>query len=252
MIRYKHDETIHNLKDPNIIVPEIMKLLNPKSVVDIGCGLGVFLNVFKRLGVDDVLGIDGSWVNKDLLFKYIDPEEFLEYNLEKEIKLDKEYDLVLSLEVAEHLREDSADVFVQNLVNSGNLIIFSAAIPSQGGQNHLNEQWLTYWEEKFAKHNYVIHDIIRPMFWDNSKIAWWYRQNMVLITPAKFELKSTEKVVPFRNIVHYEQYQQRLWELEEICKGKKSKFFYIKCLIYSVFGFKFGQKIKFLLKRYKK
>ena len=121
------------------------------------------------MGVNDVLGIDGSWVNKDLLHKYINPEEFLEHNLEKKIKLDKKYDLVLSLEDAEHLDKDSADVFVQNLVNSGNLILFSAAIPNQGGQNHINEQWLTYWEEKFAKYNYVIQDIIRPIFWNNSE-----------------------------------------------------------------------------------
>ena len=74
MSKYKHEEEIHNLKDPNIIVPEIIELLNPKSVVDIGCGLGTFLNVFKRLGVNDILGIDGPWINKDLLGKYIDSE----------------------------------------------------------------------------------------------------------------------------------------------------------------------------------
>ncbi len=150
MIRYKHEKKNHNLKNPRIIVPEIIKLLDPKSVVDIGCGLGTFLNVFKQFGVNDVLGIDGAWVNKDLLFEYINPEEFLEYNLEEEIRLDRKYDLVVSLEVAEHLKKDSADIFVQNLVNSGNLILFSAAIPNQGGQNHLNEQWLTYWEKNLS------------------------------------------------------------------------------------------------------
>lgn len=263
MSRYKHEEVIHNLKDPDIIVPEIIKLLNPKSVVDIGCGLGTFLNVFKRLGVNDILGIDGPWVNKDLLHKYIDPKYFKEFDLEKEIKLDKKYDLVISIEVAEHLKKDSADMFVQNLVNSGNLILFSAAIPNQGGQNHINEQWLTYWEEKFAKHNYVIHDIIRPIFWDNSEIFWWYKQNMVLITPESFELKSSNKVVPMRNIVHYELFEKKTTSLnnalnktqenlKKILRGERTNSFYIKLLLYSLFGFDFIQKIKLLLTRYKK
>ena len=78
--------------------------------------------------------------------------------------------MVLCLEGAEHIKKDTADIFVQNLVNSGNLILFSAAIPNQGGQNHFNEQWFTYWEEKFIVHNYILHDIIRPFFWDNSEL----------------------------------------------------------------------------------
>lgn len=244
MSRYTHEEQLHNLKDPEIIVPEIIKLLNPKSVVDIGCGLGTFLNIFKRLGVNDVLGIDGPWVNKDLLHQYINPEEFLEHNLEEKIKLDKNYDLVISLEVAEHLKESSADVFVQNLVNSGNLILFSAAIPNQGGQNHINEQWIPYWEEKFSEHNYVIHDIIRPLFWENSELFWWYKQNMVLIAPKGFELKLAKKTAPMRNIVHHELFLLKTQKLEKINKGKESPAFYIKRLIYSLLGFDFIQKIR--------
>lgn len=250
MTKYNHTEFVHNLKDPDIIVPEVIKLINPKSVVDIGCGLGTFLNVFKRLGVSEVLGIDGYWVNKDLLFKYIEPKEFLEWDLEKNIKLDKKYDLVLSLEVAEHLSKDSADIFVQNLVNSGTVILFSAAIPNQGGQNHINEQWLTYWEEKFAKHNYVVHDIIRPIFWDNPEVFWWYRQNMILVTPENFKIGATEKVVPMRNIVHHELFQLKhehlqlkVNEIEEISTGKRKPTFYIKGLIYSLFGYNFTRKL---------
>jgi SAM-dependent methyltransferase len=239
---YNHEGTVHNLKDPDIIVPEIMKLLNPKSVVDIGCGLGTFLNVFKRMGVNDILGIDGPWVNKKMLNKYIAEEEFKEFNLEQEIKLDKKYDLVLSLEVAEHLKKDSADIFVKNLVNSGNLILFSAAIPNQGGQNHINEQWLTFWEEKFLKHNYIVHDIIRPIFWDNPEVFYWYKQNMVLIAPENFDLKLSYNVLPIRNIVHYELLNAKSRKIDEILTGKKRNTFYIKLLLNSLFGFNFVKK----------
>jgi SAM-dependent methyltransferase len=256
MDKYKHNEVVHNLSAPNIIVPEIIKLLNPNSVVDIGCGLGTFLSVFKQLGVNDVLGIDGPWVNKELLYNYIKPEEFLEKNLEKEIKLDKKYDLVVSLEVAEHISKDAADIFVQNLINSGTLILFSAAIPDQGGQNHINEQWQTYWEEKFAKYNYVVHDVIRPIFWDKNDVFWWYRQNMILVAPRDFTLPVV-KAVPMRNIVHYELYKAKIWEIQEITRelqeitcGKKKTTFYIKVLVFSLFGYNFLKKIKPLLTRF--
>ncbi len=259
MHKYNHEEFTHNLKDPNIIVPEVIKLLNPNSVVDIGCGLGTFLNVFKRLGVSDILGIDGAWVNKNLLYKYINPNEFLEWNLEKEIKLDKKYDLVLSIEVAEHISAESSDIFIQNLVNSGKMILFSAAIPNQGGQNHINEQWLTYWEDKFSNHNLVIHDIFRPIFWNNPELKWWYKQNLVLIAPKNFKLNSIKESIPMRNIIHYELFNKKFKirddnaeQLDNITKGKEKPAQYIKWLILSIFGYDFIMKIKLMLTRYKK
>lgn len=217
--KYIHYEGIHNLKDPQEIVPEIMRILNPASVVDIGCGLGTFLYCFKKEGVKDVLGIDGSWVNKQALSKYLDEAEFLEKDLEKPFTLDKKFDLVLSLEVAEHLSPQSAAIFVNNLVEAGKLILFSAAIPLQGGQNHINEQWLTYWEEKFLKHNYVIHDVMRPIFWDNPKIFWWYRQNMVLIAPKEFQLDAKLISNPLRKVVHYELFDHYAREIKAIHNG---------------------------------
>ena len=90
----------------------------PKSVVDIGCGIGNFLKVFKENGVVDTLGIDGSWVNRELLAKNISLTEFIEHDLENNIKLNKYYDLVVNLEVAEHLSINSAELHVKNLINA--------------------------------------------------------------------------------------------------------------------------------------
>jgi 2-polyprenyl-3-methyl-5-hydroxy-6-metoxy-1,4-benzoquinol methylase len=245
MQKYTHKENVHNLKAPRIIVPEIIKLFDPKSVVDIGCGIGTFLHEFKRLGVSNVLGVDGPWTNKELLFKHIQQDEFLEFDLEKDIKLPQRYDLVVSLEVAEHLKEESADLFIHNLVNSGDIILFSAAIPNQGGQNHINEQWLTYWEKIFAKYNYVLHDIIRPIFWDNKDVDYWYKQNMVIMAPDNL-IEIPQKVsVPMRNIVHYEllerkseQLQRKINQVKDISMGKENASFYIKGLIKSIIGYK--------------
>lgn len=235
MSKYVHTTKVHNLTDPEIIVPEIVKLFNPKSVVDIGCGLGTFVSVFKANGVKEVLGVDGPWTNRELLYKNIKEEEFLEYDLEKEITLDKEYDMVISLEVAEHLSGTAAETFAKSLVNAGKLIIFSAAIPQQGGQNHINEQWITYWEEKFNKLGYVVQDVIRPIFWYNSDICWWYRQNMILVTPKDYQITFEAQEIPMRNIVHYQLFEDRSKELAELRAGKESPTKYFKWFFVSLF-----------------
>ncbi|WP_417890159.1 class I SAM-dependent methyltransferase [Xanthomarina gelatinilytica] len=242
MVKYKHEEIVHNLDAPKEIVPVVNNLLKPKSVVDIGCGLGTFLKVFKDLDVTDVLGVDGNWVDRDKLCEYLQSDEFLEHDLEKDLMLNKKFDLVLSMEVAEHLSENAADIYVKNLVNAGEIILFSAAIPMQGGQNHINEQWLTYWELKFSKYNYVIHDVLRPVFWDNPKVHWWYKQNMVLIAPESYVFSSKMTVNPFKKLVHYDLYlkkskkvQDLQTKLENIRNAKAGTRFYLSLLIKSIF-----------------
>lgn len=246
---YIHEEQVHNLKDASLIVPAIMDLINPKSVVDIGCGLGTFLNIFKRHGVNQVLGVDGKWVNKDLLFSYINPAEFLEWNLEEAIKLEQKYDLVVSLEVAEHLSPKAANTFIKNLVNAGDVILFSAAIPNQGGQNHINEQWLTYWEEKFNQHEFILHDVIRPIFWENEDLFIWYKQNMVLFIHKDIDFKPKLNQAPMRNLVHADLYNEKVKLLnryETVINGERSKTVYFMLLLKSFIGNKNYLKLRHL------
>ena len=201
--RYFHDTKKHNLDSPKSIAPIIYDIFKPKSVVDFGCGLGTWIKVFKDLGVEKVLGFDGSWVDKNK-FESSVLEFFKESDLEKDIEFEEKFELALSLEVAEHLKRESADTFVKNLVKSSDTIIFSAAIPLQGGQNHINEQPLSYWVNLFKKHDFKLYDILRGRIWDMENVFWWYKQNMVVF--SKNNIK-TKEVFPI-DIVHPELLKQ--------------------------------------------
>jgi SAM-dependent methyltransferase len=160
------------------IVPLIFEFIQPKSAIDIGCGLGTWLSVFKEYGVEDFLGVDGYYIDKKTL--QIPEEKFYQHDLEKPFQIDKQFDLVISLEVAEHLPSKCAETFVNSLVKLGPVILFSAAIPLQGGTNHVNEQWPDYWAKYFQRKGYMVVDCIRKKIWQSNNVGYWYAQNILM------------------------------------------------------------------------
>jgi SAM-dependent methyltransferase len=164
------------------IVPLVLEYVRPASVVDIGCGQGVWLATFARHGVSAVCGVDGAWVDRASLC--IPAAQFQVVNLNEPIALGRTFDLVVSLEVGEHLPPESADTFVASLTSHGPLVLFSAAIPGQPGVRHVNEQWPAYWAERFLKHGFVAVDCLRPRLWQNRNVDWWYAQNCLFFVRA--------------------------------------------------------------------
>jgi SAM-dependent methyltransferase len=172
----RHQRTVYSAR---AVLSLVLEALPPvHSAVDLGCGVGTWLAVLKEKGVDEVLGLDGSWVAEELL--EIPKEQFRQVDFEKPVVIQKKYDLAISLEVAEHIPESRAEGFVNSLVTASDFVLFSAAIPFQDGRNHVNEQWQDYWAEIFAAEGYVALDIVRRDIWNDSLIPFWYRQNTVL------------------------------------------------------------------------
>jgi len=167
-----------SLRSAKEIVPFIVEMLHPTSIVDIGCATGAWLSVFANLGAEKILGVDGDYVNTNHL--KIPESVFLVHNLEQPLELTQEFDLVLSLEVAEHISAKNAESFVNTLTNLGPAILFSAALPYQPGDTHINCQWPDYWATFFYKKGYVLFDCLRMKFWQNENVDWWYSQNMLL------------------------------------------------------------------------
>jgi SAM-dependent methyltransferase len=174
----------YSQQSAEVIVPLILEILHCNQVIDIGCGDGTWLKVFQENGVKEILGVDGSYVDQNTLV--IPKDKFIPYDLKTTLEIDKKFDLAMSLEVAEHLPEDCAELFINSLVSISPVVLFSAAIPHQGGDNHINEQWQDYWADKFRKRDYVAIDYIRSKVWNNSKVAYWYRQNMLLFVHSSY------------------------------------------------------------------
>ncbi len=178
-----YQEKIKSVGDSaDVVVPLLIKLFQPKSVVDFGSGIGVWLAAFKKNGVPKVQGLDGDWVTKAQL--KIAPEEFTSCNLEKCTVPSGAYDLALSLEVGEHLPAASAIDFVKSITNASDVVVFSAAIPFQGGSYHVNEQWPDYWAQLFETHGFQAYDIVRPLIWDLPGVEPHYAQNIIVYVKA--------------------------------------------------------------------
>ena len=160
------------------ILDIVMDYRRPESVLDVGCGLGTWLKVAQSRGISDIRGIDGSWLDPSKLQVNASLVEVLD--LEKSFDLGRHFDLVICLEVAEHISASSADHFIASLTRHAPMVLFSAAIPHQGGHHHVNEQFLPYWVERFARLGFRPLNVIRGKIWDDQTVLWWLRQNVVL------------------------------------------------------------------------
>ncbi|MEP0925109.1 methyltransferase domain-containing protein [Leptolyngbya sp. ST-U4] len=158
-----------------VIVPIILDWVQPQRIVDVGCGDGTWLSMFQKHGIADILGIDGDYVEPENL--QIPPHQFMSWNLAQPLLLDQTFDLAMCLEVAEHLPEESASDFVDSLVRLSDVVLFSAAIPHQGGTHHINEQWPDYWIQRFEERGFITIDSLRTRIWSHPHVEPWYAQN---------------------------------------------------------------------------
>jgi hypothetical protein len=161
-----------------VVVPLIRSWLKVESVMDVGCGQGAWLKVWREQGVDDLFGLDGDYVDPMSLF--IPEDRFQATELDRPFALDRRFDLVTSLEVAEHLPHSAAENLVECLCAHADHVLFSAAVPGQGGANHINEQPYGYWKDHFAARGFKAFDCIRPAIRQDGRVKPWYRYNTFL------------------------------------------------------------------------
>ena len=193
----RNKDTVYSAKK---IISLIETEFNKDSlIVDVGCGTGTWLSVLENEYSCKTIGYEGQWIEKHL---YEANGELFKMNFENDnLVFDKvkKIDLIICLEVFEHLSNKKCleliDIFSQN----SDLILFSAAIPNQGGTNHINEKKLSYWVKLFNEKGFNLVDNIRNKIWEDNQIKFWYRQNIVLFSKHKINKSENNNII---DIVH--------------------------------------------------
>ncbi len=181
---HKYDDTFFNyieqgsLRSSRSVVPLLKELLDPSSVLDVGCGRGAWLSTWKRLDVECCMGIDGDYVDSENLL--IEKDSFSSLDISKSFDLSRKFSVVQCLEVAEHIDEGSADVLIGNLCSHSDVVVFSAAPPGQGGEHHVNEKPYVYWRDKFIQNGFIMFDPLRSRLKDKECVLPWYKYNIFL------------------------------------------------------------------------
>ena len=203
----------------SVVVPLLVEAIQPRSVIDVGCGVGTWLAQFRDLGIGDVTGIDGDYVERAML--QIPPAQFIAQNLNEPLHVGRRFDLATCLEVGEHLEPERSAGLVHDLVTLAPIVCFGAAVPYQGGTDHLNERWQDEWIEMFGHHGYRAIDLVRPQVWDRGDVAPWYAQNTLVYVAADVSLPAETPVgerIPPR-VVHPEMFanrQARVLDIREV------------------------------------
>lgn len=184
-----------------VVVPLVLHNYRPHRVADVGCGEGWWGKAFADHGCE-VVGIDGDYATPVI--------EHLSHDLSHSMP-DVKCDLAVCLEVAEHLPPERADSFIADLCAIAPVILFSAAIPGQGGTGHLNEQWPDYWVQRFGAHGFECSGALRWAIWDDDRVENWYRQNLIVAAsdPEALPQWFNTPLAPVWPVVHPVLYDAR-------------------------------------------
>ncbi|MBU2575472.1 class I SAM-dependent methyltransferase [Patescibacteria group bacterium] len=191
-LEYVYNDAFFNITDqkyalgdsPKIFAEIIKTHYNPKSVVDIGCGCGLYLQELEKLGIK-IFGIDGSpAASRNLV---IDRSKFLLQDVTVDFFLPEQFDCVICFEVAEHISTDKSEVLVDNITRTSDLVFFATAPKGQGGHDHINEQDAQFWIDKFFVKGYhlLVADTvsIKKTLLDQG-VIFWLSDNILIFKKA--------------------------------------------------------------------
>lgn len=175
-----------------IVLKLISSIYEPQTVVDFGCGVGSWLKAAKEIFNGKVLGFDTHIY--DGFNMNIDKSEYSMLDITIPLNTTKMFDMAICVEVLEHIEEKYSDEVIKTLCKQSEFIIFSAAVPLQGGTGHVNEQPISYWANKFSKHGYLAIDYLRPHIWNNENVDLWYRNNIIIYVSEKLYFRLRQKI----------------------------------------------------------
>jgi SAM-dependent methyltransferase len=159
-----------------IITAYLFNTFHPASVLDLGCGTGAYLKHFEALGCQ-VVGVEGSSVG----ISRIHPAVLaVHHDLRRPLLINQQFDLVMSVEVAEHIPKKFSENVVQSLCrHARGLIVFTAAPPGTPGEDHINCRARSFWDALFERQGFVFdpdktEDLVRHARQHDTAV--WFQQ----------------------------------------------------------------------------
>jgi hypothetical protein len=171
--------------DP-ILARELELLLYGKSVCDFGCGMGEYVHWFRKNGLE-CDGYDGNPNTYELSLG-----ECGTLDLAKPFDLEKRYDAVICLEVAEHVPRQYEAILLDNLArHAREMIVLSWAVPGQLGDGHVNNRMNSYAIYRLWQRGFRLQPSATISLRAHSSLPWFAHTLMVFsrIRPSSAELK---------------------------------------------------------------
>jgi hypothetical protein len=216
--KFYENQKGNSYRSAKLILPIVLDVVKPSSAIDFGCGVGTWLEALNEIqpSTKKLVGLDGDWGDKkDKISNNI---EFKATDFTQPFHIDNKYDLAMSLEVAEHLPHEKASLFVESICSASDVVLFGAAIKGQGGVDHVNEQYQSYWYKKFKKYGFECYDLIRANFFNNNEVGVAYRQNTFVYVNKNSEIFEkfhkfeaiNEKMLDIVHPIVYERKDEKL------------------------------------------
>ena len=204
----------------NKVLSYLKSLFPINSVADFGCGTGKWLKAAENLGISDIRGVD----KLNLEQTDLDGDKYLQHDLNESVYLGKKYDLVICLGLAGYIRADAENTLFDSLCWHGDLILFSSPIVGQNfGRGGVREQFHSYWEKKFDDEGYVLADILRPKYWEDSEVSTDFKQNALLFVNRSNQelLAKVDTAHRMVDVIHVDYYKSLLrhsYNMGQMCE----------------------------------
>ncbi|TRL36809.1 class I SAM-dependent methyltransferase [Methylosinus sporium] len=130
------------------VVHYLIRTYAPRSVLDIGCGKGSYLRHFADAGCLAV-GCEGSIEG---IRRVPSPATAFQFDLRRPLRLNRRFSLTMCIEVAEHIPSNASETLVESVCrHAEDVIVFSAAPPSESGTDHINCRPKEFWHGLFLR-----------------------------------------------------------------------------------------------------
>lgn len=164
----------------------ISTFLKPSSFLDFGCSTGLYLREV-QIKMPDIHAVGFEFSKEAVdsaLCNYV-----LQADLTNPVEIERiPNTLGLCLEVLEHIEDKYWRQVLENMTRSCDKIIFSAAVPGQGGTGHINCRPKIDWIKRFHELGWVVDlDASRHLinYMQQGYHMGWFSNNAMVLIPYK-------------------------------------------------------------------